>query len=111
MHQPPLRTLPAPYPKPAPPPATLATLTCHMELVTACTLRTPHFSIPFCEHRVPPCAQPLYPLQARSAYTALAEQLEAPGAQGPGGSARKVDFTAALTALFKDVALCLEVRM
>lgn len=46
--------------------------------------------------------------KARSAYTALAEQLEAPGAQGPGGSARKVDFTAALTALFKDVALCLE---
>ncbi|GFR44918.1 hypothetical protein Agub_g6003, partial [Astrephomene gubernaculifera] len=47
--------------------------------------------------------------QARSTYAALSEQLEAAGGQA-GGQARggRGDFAAALTALFKDMAMCLE---
>ncbi|KXZ41619.1 hypothetical protein GPECTOR_358g126 [Gonium pectorale] len=43
--------------------------------------------------------------QARNAYNSLAEQLEGSGAGARGG---RVDFAAALTSLFKDMALCLE---
>ncbi|GIL67932.1 hypothetical protein Vafri_21202, partial [Volvox africanus] len=42
--------------------------------------------------------------QARNTYNALVEQLEGPQGAGRG----KADFAAALTALFKDVAVCLE---
>ncbi|EFJ43661.1 component of oligomeric golgi complex 4 [Volvox carteri f. nagariensis] len=49
--------------------------------------------------------------QARNTYTALVEKLEGPqaaAAAAGGGRGSKADFAAALTALFKDVALCLE---
>ncbi len=48
--------------------------------------------------------------QARNIYNSLAEQLEAPAAAAGGrGGPPRVEFAAALTALFKDMAVCLDV--
>ncbi|KAG2447879.1 hypothetical protein HYH02_007335 [Chlamydomonas schloesseri] len=47
--------------------------------------------------------------QARNIYNSLAEQLEAPAAAaGARGGPPRVDFATALTALFKDMAVCLD---
>jgi hypothetical protein len=57
-----------------------------------------------------PVFAPPLPCQARNTYNALVEQLESTQAAGSGAGKGKADFAAALTALFKDAALCLEVR-